>query len=72
MAPEKTELRQLIPTQLAAALDGIAMADGMDRCAYVIAVLEADVRKRAHAASVINRCLRGNPYNPDGIGRGAE
>lgn len=65
MSPDKTELRQLIPTHLGAALDGIAMADGMERCHYVQMVLEAEVRRRAHAASVVSRVLRGNPYSPD-------
>lgn len=65
MTPDKVELRQLIPTNLGSALDGIAMADGMERCEYVIAVLEAEVRRRAHVASVVSRVLRGNPYSPD-------
>lgn len=62
MAAERVELRQLIPTHLATALDGIAMADGMERCRYIEAVLEAEVRRRAHVATVIARVLRGNPY----------
>lgn len=68
MATEKVELRQLIPAHLGSALDGIAMADGLERCKYVEAVLEAEVKRRAHAASVISRCLRGNPYGPDANG----
>lgn len=63
--PDKVELRQLIPTALAAALDGLAMVDGMERCKYIEMILEAEVRRRAHAASVISRVLRGNPYSPD-------
>lgn len=62
---DKVELRQLLPTHLASALDGIAMADGMERCKYIESVLEAEVRRRAHAASVVSRVLRGNPYSPD-------
>lgn len=65
MAAERVELRQLIPTHLATALDGIAMADGMERCRYIESVLEAEVKKRAHVASLITRVLRGNPLAPD-------
>lgn len=68
MAADKTELRQLIPPPLCAALDGLAMADGMERHKYVELVLEAEVRRRAHAASVVSRVLRGNPYSPDTAG----
>lgn len=68
MATDKTELRQLIPTHLGAALDGLAMVDGMERHKYVELVLEAEVRRRAHAASVVSRVLRGNPYSPDTSG----
>ncbi len=72
MAAERVELRQLIPSHLAVALDGIAMADGMERCRYIEAVLEAEVRKRAHVASVITRVLRGNPMLPDTDGSAAQ
>ena len=68
MATDKVELRQLIPTHLGTALDGLAMVDGMERHKYVELVLEAEVRRRAHAASVVSRVLRGNPYSPDSAG----
>lgn len=72
MAAERVELRQLIPSHLATALDGIAMADGMERHRYIEAVLEAEVKKRAHAATVIARVMRGNPLSPEGDGSQAE
>ena len=62
MAADKTELRGLVPTDLAVALDAVAMAKGIDRHTYVVQVLEAEVKKVAHEASVIARVLRGNPY----------
>lgn len=65
MAADKTELRGLVSSDLAAALDGIAMAKGMDRHAYVVQVLEGEVRKVAHEAMVVHRVLRGNPYLAD-------
>ncbi len=68
MAAEKTELRQLIPTHLASALDGLAMIDGMERCRLVEAILEREVRSRAHKASITNRVLRGNPYLTEASG----
>lgn len=67
MAPhDKTELRGLCPAHLAQALDAIAMARGMDRNTYVVAVLEAEVKRVAHEASLLSRMLRGNPYLTEG------
>ena len=67
MAPhDKTELRGLCPAHLAQALDAIAMARGVDRNTYVVAVLENEVKKVAHEASLITRVMRGNPYLTEG------
>ncbi len=62
MASDKTELRGLVSTHLASALDAIAMARNLDRHAYVTQILEAEVKKVAHENSVLVRTLRGNPY----------
>ncbi len=62
MATDKTELRGLCPTELAQALDAIAMSEGMDRNTYVIKVLEAEVKKVAHKQILLHRMLKGNPY----------
>lgn len=62
MAVEKTELRGLVSTPLAVALDAIAMARNLDRHTYVTQVLEAEVKRVAHENSVLVRTLRGNPY----------
>lgn len=59
--PEKTELRGLCPTELAAALDAIAMAKGMDRNSYVIQELTLSVKKYLAEATVVQRALQGNP-----------
>lgn len=69
MGADKTELRGLVSTDLAAALDAIAMARGMTRHDYVTQVLDAEVKKVAHEASVIHRVLRGNTYlmESDGV-----
>lgn len=72
MANDKTELRGLVPHDLAAALDGIAMAKGMDRHAYVVQVLDAEVKRVAHEAMVLHRVLRGNPYLTEPCGGNAE
>lgn len=61
MAADKSELRQLAPTHLLQALDAIAMAKGMERHAYIEAVLKAEVVKVGHEAMVVARCLQGNP-----------
>jgi len=59
---DKTELRGLCPSELAQALDAIAMSEGMDRNTYVIKVLDAEVRKVAHKQMMLARTLKGNPY----------
>ena len=66
--PPRVELRGLCSPDLASALDAIAMSRGMDRNAYVVQVLEADVKRVLHESSVINRALRGNPLLEEVIG----
>ena len=68
MASDKSELRQLAPNHLLQALDAIAMAKGMERHVYIEAVLSAEARRVAHEASVISRCLQGNPLLSDDSG----
>lgn len=68
MATDKSELRQLAPTHLLQALDAIAMARGMERHAYIEAVLTAEAKKVAHEAMVLSRCLQGNPLLSDSSG----
>jgi hypothetical protein len=65
---QRVELRGLCSPDLASALDAIAMSRGMDRNAYVVQVLEADVKRVLHESSVINRALRGNPLLEEVIG----
>lgn len=68
MASDKSELRQLAPTHLLQALDAIAMAKGMERHAYIEAVLKAEVVRVGHEAMVVARCLQGNPLLSDDTG----
>ena len=68
MAAEKSELRQLAPNHLLQALDAIAMAKGMERHAYIEAVLKAEVVRVGHEAMVVARCLQGNPLLSDDAG----
>jgi hypothetical protein len=65
---QRVELRGLCSPELASALDAIAMSRGMDRNAYVVQVLEADVKRVLHESSVINRALRGNPLLEEVLG----
>lgn len=65
MAAENTELRGVVSADLAQALDAIAMAKGMNRHAFVVSVLEREVRKTLHEASLLTRVLRGNPLLSD-------
>jgi hypothetical protein len=57
----RVELRGLCPRELAEALDAIAMARGLDRNAFVVQVLESEVKRVLHESSVIHRALHGNP-----------
>ena len=68
MATDKSELRQLAPTHLLQALDAIAMAKGMERHTYIEAVLLAEAKRVAHEATVIARCINGNPMLSDSTG----
>lgn len=68
MAAEKGELRQLVPSSLLSALDAIAMAKGIERHVYVESILTAEAKKVAHEATVISRCLAGNPLLPESGG----
>lgn len=61
MGADVTELRGVVSSDLAQALDAIAMAKGLNRHAYVVQVLEGEVRRVVHEASVISRVMRGNP-----------
>lgn len=59
--PEMKELRGLAPADLVKALDAIAMARGLDRNAYVNAVLSRHVRSYLDELSVVTASLKGNP-----------
>jgi hypothetical protein len=62
MAADNTELRGIVSADLAQALDAIAMAKGMNRHAYVVSILDAEVRRWVREASMGTRVLRGNTY----------
>ena len=68
MGADVTELRGVVSSDLAQALDAIAMAKGLNRHAYVVQVLEAEVKRVTHEASVIVRVLRGNPLATESNG----
>ena len=79
MAAERQELRQLVRTELLAALDGIALARNMERHVFIEKVLEDVVKQVAHEAMFLHRVLRGNPYmeppcsgKRDSVGQAAE
>ena len=63
---DKTELRGLCPTELAQALDAIAMSEGMDRNTYVVKVLHEKVVEVTHKQMMLSRMLKGNPYLSEG------
>ena len=69
MATDKTELRGMCPTDLATALDAIAMAKGVDRNTYVVHVLSEAVTRYLREANVVQRALQGNPLLEECEGR---
>lgn len=62
MSADKVELRGMCPFDLAQALDAFAMARGVDRNSYVVAVLEAHVREVFHEDILRGRTTTGNAY----------
>jgi hypothetical protein len=68
MASDKTELRGLVSSHLASALDAIALSRNMDRNAFVNQVLTSEVKRITHEANVLQRMLRGNPLMSESTG----
>jgi hypothetical protein len=68
MASDNTELRGIVSADLAQALDAIAMAKGLNRHAYVVSILDAEVKRWVREASMGTRVLRGNTYLTDAQG----
>ena len=72
MASDNTELRGVVSADLAQALDAIAMSRGMNRHAFVVQILDAEVKRIAHEAMLLHRVLRGNAYLTEPCGGSAE
>ena len=68
MSPDNVELRGIVSADLAQALDAIAMAKGLNRHAYVVSILDAEVKRWVREASMGTRVLRGNTYLTDAEG----
>jgi len=68
MSPDNVELRGIVSADLAQALDAIAMAKGLNRHAYVVSILDAEVKRWVREASMGTRVLRGNTYLTDAQG----
>lgn len=65
---DKVELRGQASAALAQALDAFAMADGMDRNAYVNKVLTEHVEKESRKTILRSRMLKGNPLFTESVG----
>lgn len=61
MPAEKTEVRGLMDTNLAAFLDAAAMARKMDLNSLINRICDKWAREEAHRANVIQRTCRDNP-----------
>lgn len=59
---DKAELRCLIPAELMQRLDAVMRSKGCDsRADWLIPVLEAEIAKEVHAATLLLRMCRVNP-----------
>ena len=64
-----SELRGNVPRRFLELLDAVAQADGMGRMELVMSVIEPELERRIHAATVLLRCIGINPLVSD---RGAD
>lgn len=62
------ELRQQCDANTLRVLDALARAKGMERPAYIEALLEEHAKEALHEASLIVRQLRGNPLMVEALG----
>ena len=63
------EFRGNVPERLLKLIDAVAQADGVGRMEWAIPVLEAEVQRRVHAATLLCRMAG---INPSASERGAE
>lgn len=72
-APRDAELRGMIPRSLADLIDAAMIADGQEsRMDVVIPLLWEALQKRLHAATVLCRVARVNPFESDADGTAPE
>lgn len=67
--PRDAEFRGNVPRRLLELIDAIAQVDGMSRMEWAVSVLEPEVKRRIHAATMLCRMASINPTDTD---RGAE
>ena len=67
--PRDAELRGNVPRSFLQKLDACAQADGMGRLEWLIPVLEREMDRRIHAATLLVRMAG---VHPNGSDRGAE
>jgi len=67
--PRDVELRGNVTRSFLQRLDAVAQADGMGRIEWLVPIVEKEIDRRIHAASLLMRMLDGNPTKPD---RGTE
>ena len=66
--PRDMELRGNVTRTFLQRLDAVAQADGMGRVEWLVPVVEREIERRIHAATLLLRMLDGNPQAPDGGG----
>lgn len=68
MTAERTELRQLSPTELLSFLDAAALGRGMERARLINKILLRWAEEEAHRSNVLQRAARGNPLLSESSG----
>ena len=66
--PKDVELRGNVTKTFLQRLDAVAQADGMGRVEWLVPIVEREIERRIHAASLLLRMLDGNPTRSDGGG----
>lgn len=67
--PRDTEFRGSVPRKLLELIDACAQVEGLGRMEWAISVLQPEVERRLHAATLLCRIAGVNPTSSD---RGAE
>jgi hypothetical protein len=63
--PREVELRGNVTRSFLQRLDAVAQSEGMGRMEWLVPVVEKEIERRVHVATVLMRMLADNPPPPD-------